>query len=169
MPVGTFGEILLLARAPGKVEARARYRDWDGMLREIQVTAKTGAAAERALKAKLAQRALFQPGATILTDLADRSPDALLFCSRNGTPLTPNNVRRQLRRVLDLAGLERVSPHKFRRTVATEIDKAADEKLAAELLGHTDTRITIKHYLSRDNAVDPATAAILDRALRPDS
>ena len=39
-----------------------------------------------------------------LAKMTDLSPDALLFTSRNGTPLTMNNVRRRLRHVLDLAG-----------------------------------------------------------------
>ncbi len=37
-----------------------------------------------------------------------------MFASRNGTPLTTANVRRQLRKVLDDAGIDRVSPHMFR-------------------------------------------------------
>jgi integrase len=103
-----------------------------------------------------------------LAGLADTSPDALVFQSRNGTPITTNNLRRQLRRALDLAGLERVTPHMFRRTVATEVKEAATADLAAELLGHTDPRITIRHYIRRDRTVNPATAQILDRALKPD-
>ncbi|MDR0594136.1 MAG: site-specific integrase, partial [Bifidobacteriaceae bacterium] len=74
-----------------------------------------------------------------LADMPDLSPDALVFASRNGTPLTMANVRRQLRRVLALAGIEGVTPHSFRRTVATTISNKANVELAAELLGHTDT------------------------------
>ncbi|MCU1530112.1 MAG: site-specific integrase [Frondihabitans sp.] len=58
-----------------------------------------------------------------LTRLDDSSPDASLFCSREGTPLTTNNVRRQLRHVMDLAGITGVTPHMFRRTVATAINE----------------------------------------------
>jgi integrase len=103
-----------------------------------------------------------------LAILGDPAPEALVFSSRNGTPLTTHNVRRQLRHVLGLAGIEGVTPHMFRRTVATAVNKAADVDLAAELLGHTDPRITIRHYIRRDETVNPATAAILDRALEPD-
>ncbi|MDR2973501.1 MAG: site-specific integrase, partial [Propionibacteriaceae bacterium] len=103
-----------------------------------------------------------------LTSMADTSPDALVFSSRNGTPLTMNNVRRQLRHVLAWSGIEGVTPHMFRRTVATTINQAADIDLAAELLGHVDPRITIQHYIRRDEMVNPATAAILERALAPD-
>ncbi|MEO7373185.1 MAG: tyrosine-type recombinase/integrase, partial [Terrimesophilobacter sp.] len=59
-----------------------------------------------------------------------------------GTPLTANNVRRQLRHVMDLAGITGVTPHLFRRTVATAINEQAGINLAAELLGHSDPRIS---------------------------
>ncbi|MDR0284376.1 MAG: site-specific integrase [Propionibacteriaceae bacterium] len=103
-----------------------------------------------------------------LAGMDDTSPEALVFASRNGTPLTMNNVRRQLRHVLALSGIEGVTPHMFRRTVATTINQAADIDLAAELLGHVDPRITIQHYIQRNQMVNPATAAILERALAPD-
>ncbi|WP_205629141.1 tyrosine-type recombinase/integrase [Jiangella muralis] len=101
-----------------------------------------------------------------LAVMGERSPDALLFCSRNGTPLTPNNVRRQLRRVMKLAEIDGVTPHAFRRTVATAVNEAAGVNLAAELLGHSDTKITIAHYIRRNEMVNPATADILDEAFR---
>lgn len=93
----------------------------------------------------------------------DTSPDALLFCSREGTALMTNNVRRQLRHVMDLAGITGITPHTFRRTVATAINGEAGVDLAAELLGHTDPKITIQHYIRRNEMVNPATADMLDR------
>jgi integrase len=60
--------------------------------------------------------------------------DTLLFQSRDGTPLTTANVRRQLRRVLGGSGDRRC-----RRTVATAVNDNANVELAAELLG-TPTR-----------------------------
>jgi integrase len=103
-----------------------------------------------------------------LATMTDTSPDALLFTSRNGTPLTMHNVRRQLRHVLELTGIEGVTPHMFRRTVATAINDAADVDLAAELLGHTNTKITIQHYIRRNDMVNPLTATLLDQVLAPD-
>ena len=99
---------------------------------------------------------------TRLAAVKDPSPDGLLFASRNGTPLTTANVRRQLRHVLELAGIEGVTPHMFRRTAATAISDSAGVDLAAELLGHVDPRITVQHYIRRNEMVNPATAAILD-------
>ncbi|SEE94768.1 tyrosine-type recombinase/integrase [Jiangella alba] len=101
-----------------------------------------------------------------LAVMRERSPEALLFCSRNGTPLTPNNVRRQLRRVMKLAEIDGVTPHAFRRTVATAVNEAAGINLAAELLGHSDTKITIDHYIRRNEMVNPVTADLLDQAFR---
>ena len=103
-----------------------------------------------------------------LVQLQDPSLDALLFCSRDRTPLMTNNVRRQLRHVMDHAGISGVTPHVFRRSVATAINAQAGVDLAAELLGHTDPKITIQHYIRRNEMVNPATAAMLDRAFGQD-
>lgn len=94
----------------------------------------------------------------------DRSHDALVFASREGTPLTTANVRRQLRTVLERAGIVGVTPHMFRRTVATVINEAASVDLAAQLLGHTDPKVTIEHYIRRNEHVNPLTAELLDQA-----
>lgn len=100
--------------------------------------------------------------------MEDRSLDALMFSSREGTPLMPNNVRRQLRSAMKLTGIEGVTPHMLRRSVATAIDRQASVELAAELLGHTEPRITIRHYIRRNEMVNPVTADLLDEAFAPD-
>lgn len=94
--------------------------------------------------------------------------DDLVFTSRNGTPLSTHNLRRQLRLVLGLAGISGVTPHTFRRTAATAINAHAGIELAAELLGHTDPRITLRHYIRRSEMVNPLTAALLDRSFSKD-
>jgi integrase len=99
-----------------------------------------------------------------LVAMHDRSLDALLFSSRNGTPLIPNNVRRQLRSAMAAVGIEGVTPHMLRRSVATAINAQASVDLAAELLGHTDPKITIRHYIRRNEMVNPVTADLLDQA-----
>jgi integrase len=102
-----------------------------------------------------------------LATMSDHSLDALVFRSREGTPLTTANVRRQLRRVLGAAGIEGVSPYMFRRTVATVINEQASVNLAAELLGHADPKVTIGHYIRRNEQVNPLTAELLDSAFYP--
>lgn len=53
IPIGGYGEIAFIRRANGKVEARTRFRDWDGQTRLVQATASSKPAAEVALKKKL--------------------------------------------------------------------------------------------------------------------
>lgn len=83
-----------------------------------------------------------------LVNIATEDPEHLIFFSRNGTPLTTNNIRWRLRAVLDEGGIVGVTPHSFRRTVATVIDRASGVALAAELLGHTSSKITKEHTSS---------------------
>lgn len=97
-----------------------------------------------------------------LVVVAQEDPEHLLFFSRNHTPLTTNNIRRRLRVILNEAGIQGVTPHSFRRTVATVLDRASGADLAAEMLGHTSSRITKQHYIEPDETVDPVTAEILE-------
>ena len=60
-------------------------------------------------------------------------PESLVFQSREGTPLSTANVRRQLRQVLEWAGIGGMTPHMFCRTVATAVNDNARVELAAEL------------------------------------
>jgi integrase len=85
--------------------------------------------------------------------IAGEDPEHLIFFSRNHTPLTTNNIRRRLRAVLEGAEIEGVTPHSFRRTVATFLDRASGPDLAAEMLGHTSSKITRQHYIQPDEAV----------------
>ncbi|WP_255575812.1 tyrosine-type recombinase/integrase [Cryobacterium sp. TMT3-29-2] len=83
----------------------------------------------------------------------NRGLSSLLFQSRDGTTLTTANVRRQLRHVLGGAELDGVTPHMFRRTVASAVNANANAnasiELTAEMLGHTDAKITVQHYVQR--------------------
>jgi hypothetical protein len=67
LTIGTFGDITTRKLPSGRFAARTRYRDWDGHPRLVQASGTTAKAAERALKARLADRDLFQPADTSLT------------------------------------------------------------------------------------------------------
>src|SRR3954451_9815896 len=56
LPVGTFGKIGFLLLSSGEIQARARFRDFDGHTRLVSKTGATRAAAERSLKTELAAR-----------------------------------------------------------------------------------------------------------------
>ncbi len=92
---------------------------------------------------------------------ADNPHDAI-FASRRGTWLSPQNVRRQWRQARSDAGLEWVTPHTFRKTVATLIDKEADAKRAAAQLGHATEQVTNRHYIVKP-ALAPDSSSILEQ------
>jgi len=56
LPVGTSGKIGFVTRPSGEIQARARFRDYDGRTRLVSKIARSRAAAERALKAELTSR-----------------------------------------------------------------------------------------------------------------
>jgi integrase len=94
--------------------------------------------------------------------LAADNPHDAIFASRRGTWLSPNNVRRQWRQARADTGLEWVTPHTFRKTVATLIDKEADTDHAAAQLGHGSKDITKKHYIVKP-ALAPDSSHILEQ------
>ena len=81
--------------------------------------------------------------------IAADNPHDAIFASRRGTWLSPNNVRRQWRQARAETGLEWVTPHTFRKTVATLIDKEADTKSAAAQLGHANEEVTDIYYIDK--------------------
>jgi hypothetical protein len=56
LPVGTFGKIGFVEQSSGDIQARARFRDYDGRTRLVAKTGPSRAAAERALKKELSSR-----------------------------------------------------------------------------------------------------------------
>lgn len=94
-----------------------------------------------------------------------------IFANRNGGVLSPYNVRRTFREMVELAGLGDygISLRWFRRTAATVIARTMGSEAAATLLGHTSTAITEGHYIAPDPTTDHAPAAHLERALSPDA
>ena len=107
-------------------------------------------------------------------EAGDLAPEQTIFHTKQGTPLSPANVRRLWRSIRDASAgllpdgidLAQVVPHTLRKTVATTIDEAAGTDLAAELLGHASPAVTRAHYVQPRKRVNPATAEILE-ALRP--
>ena len=80
---------------------------------------------------------------------AASNPLNAIFASRNGTWLSPNNVRRQWRQARAETDLGWVTPHTFRKTVATLIDREADAKTAAAQLGHGSEDVTTTYYIEK--------------------
>jgi len=90
----------------------------------------------------------------------------VIFPSTNGTLRDPGSVRKQLAKVLGPAGLGWVTPHIFRKTVATALDAAEDLRTAADQLGHTGTDVTRRHYVQKTHQ-GPDVADVLEQLIRP--
>jgi len=97
---------------------------------------------------------------------ADQENDLdAVFATRKGTWLSPNNVRRQWREARKETDLAWVSPHTFRKTVATLLDREADSKTAAAQLGHQSDEITKGYYIQKAHLA-PDSSGVLN-ALGP--
>lgn len=86
---------------------------------------------------------------------ADReNPNDAVFPTRKGTWQQVNNVERRWRQIRKDTGLDWVTPHTFRKTVATLISERVDAETASQQLGHSSPAITREFYISK-----PAIAA----------
>lgn len=83
-----------------------------------------------------------------------------VFPSTAGTWRDPGSVRKQLAKILPDAGLEWVTPHTFRRTVATVVANEDDLRLAADVLGHGDDAVTRRHYWDQPTTATDARATL---------
>lgn len=84
------------------------------------------------------------------TTTAWATPGAFVFPSTTGTALDPNNLRSRFRKQVVSAELGRtISPHIFRKTVATLVSR--EDSLTAEdqLLGHSSEKITEDYYIQK--------------------
>lgn len=74
--------------------------------------------------------------------------DALFTSLKKGTRLTPNGARLALKRVAAKAGVTNVHPHRFRRTLATELTRhGMPVQEVAAILGHEKLDTTMKYVV----------------------
>ncbi|MCJ0980937.1 tyrosine-type recombinase/integrase [Rhodococcus sp. ARC_M12] len=87
---------------------------------------------------------------------AASNPWDVIFPSSIGTLRDPHNLRRQWR---DARGdaFAWVTPHAFRKTVATLIDRERSEHDAAAQLGHSGSAVTRKHYIQKASSAPDLT------------
>ena len=92
--------------------------------------------------------------------------DSLIFQTRNGTPLQPNNLYRLFQQISAKAGLPRIAVHDLRHSVATAMKEAnVPIKDAQMILGHADPTTTMRIYQhssldSKKNALDRLAASL---------
>lgn len=77
-----------------------------------------------------------------------------VFCI-DGQRITTNSVRRRLERVCKKLHIYQKSPHKIRKTYGTILlDNNVDKRLVAELMGHSDIKVTEDHYHRNRRSID---------------
>ena len=64
-------------------------------------------------------------------------------------------------------GLDWVTPHTFRKTVATLISERVDTQTASQQLGHSSPAITREFYISKP-AIAANVAHVLEELARPE-
>ena len=94
-----------------------------------------------------------------------RQDSTYVFESRAGTILDPETVQRRWRQIRTALGLEWVTTHTFRKSVATILDdEGLSARQAADQLGHAQVSMTTDVYFGRGR-VHPAVAEALDGAI----
>lgn len=91
----------------------------------------------------------------------EHDPGAPVIPTRNGTWHQVTNVERRWRQIRKDTGLEWVTPHTFRKTVATLIAERVDAETAAQQLGHSSPDITRQFYIAKP-AIAADVAHVLD-------
>lgn len=91
-----------------------------------------------------------------------------VFPTRNDTWQQVNNVERRWRQIRKDTGLEWVTPHTFRKTVATLISERVDSETASQQLGHSSPAITREFYISKP-AIAADVAHVLEELAGPGS
>ena len=96
---------------------------------------------------------------------ARENPIDAVFPTRNGTWQQVNNVERRWRQIRKDTGLEWVTPHTFRKTVATLISERVNAETASQQLGHSSPSITREFYISKP-AIAADVAHVLEEMAR---
>jgi integrase len=89
-----------------------------------------------------------------------------VFATRNGTWHQVGNIERRWRAIRADTGFDWVTPHTFRKTVATLIDRLVDSDTAARILGHSSDAITKEFYIEKDRTTPDVTHILQSFAAR---
>lgn len=123
------------------------------------------------LKGKYGYRVIYLPPFVVEAlhrRLAVRRPgDVQVFATRKGTFVSPSNLRSQWRAVREAAGLDWVTPHTFRKTVATHLEASAGLAAASQQLGHGSETITETYYVEAKPRVAPDMGDLLEELAPP--
>jgi integrase len=89
----------------------------------------------------------------------------VIFPSTAGTLRDPSNFGRDWRMVRDSLGVQDVTSHSFRKSLATLIDDdGLSARVGADHLGHSKVSMTQDRYMARGR-LHTEVAALLDRTI----
>jgi integrase len=117
---------------------------------------------------------LAQPLLEHRQNAVNKQPDDFVFCRRDGTPLNPDVLRKDvLYPVLDRLGIPRSSGasgfHTFRHSAASFINaQTGNLKLAQKLLGHSTIDMTAEVYTHTSIEAEREAALAVERAIYGD-
>lgn len=90
----------------------------------------------------------------------------LVICTEDGRPIYPRNFARTFSRLVEKAGVKRISLHSLRHTNATLLMKQGiNPKIVSELLGHANVSITLDIYSHTDLEMQRESAESLENLL----
>lgn len=97
--------------------------------------------------------------------------NALVFATKNGTPMTAHNVRRDFRKVVEAAGLDPKAwiPRELRHSFVSLLsDSGVPLEAIARLVGHRTTTVTETVYRHQIRPVIEDAASTIDRIFPAD-
>jgi integrase len=100
-------------------------------------------------------------------EFATPNENDAVFATRNGAWHQVVNIERRWRQIRKDTGYEWVTPHTFRKTVATLISESATSELASRQLGHSSSQVTRDHYIAKP-AVSADLSELLERLAEGD-
>ncbi|MEQ7011001.1 tyrosine-type recombinase/integrase [Actinopolymorpha sp. B17G11] len=89
-----------------------------------------------------------------------------VFCFEDGRLLHPDTITRRFNRLVDRAGLPRITLHGVRHSYATiAMDNGINPKILSERIGHSSVGFTMQTYVQRSEGRDKDAAAMLARLI----
>jgi len=90
----------------------------------------------------------------------------LVFCTPSGRPLNARNMRRSFDRLVQKAGVTRITPHEIRKThITTMVASGGNLKAVAARVGHRDPTTTLKTYTSLVPQMEDELQEIVDTVM----
>jgi integrase len=102
----------------------------------------------------------------IATDTGCHVENDLIFRSGTGSPLRQRNVKREFRRLLEVAGIRPIRLYDLRHTAATlAVAAGVSVKVISDQLGHASISFTLERYSHVLPSIQDEAAARVERML----